>query len=49
MPPQPSGKKRIVEVEQVGVVLVDQIAGAIVKVLYIGDVRQRIEWMLGAI
>ena len=45
----PQRKQRIVEVEQVRIVLVDQIAGAIVEILYIGNIRQRIVRMLRAV
>ena len=42
-------QQRIVEIEQIGIVLIDQIARPVVEVLDIGDVGQRIERVLHAI
>ena len=49
MPPQPSGNQRIVEIKQIGIVLIDQVARAVVEILDIGDIGQRVERMLHAV
>jgi hypothetical protein len=50
MPAQPSpAKPAIIEIEQIGVVLVDQIARPVVEILYIGDIRKRVEPVLYAV
>ena len=45
----PQRKQRIVEIEQVGIVLIDQIAGAVVEILDVGRIGQRIVRMLRAV
>ena len=45
----PQWEKRVIEIDQVGVMLIDQVAGAIVEVLHKGHIRQRVEWVLYAV
>ena len=42
-------KKGVVEIEEIGIVLVNQVADPVVKILYVGRIRQVRHGMLAAI